>query len=111
MILNIIMTHLIFMSSFEWELPNTWLEGGPKDFKSQFGGWLQVSHQSRKRWLGIKTRHSKARFLRGLPRIQKVGDVSWQWATLRRVNSKGLTDSEIHKEMVIGGQAQGAEEG
>lgn len=28
---------------------------------------------------------------------------------LRRVNSKSFTDSEIHKEMVLEGQAQGAE--
>lgn len=65
-----------------------------------------MSHQSRAGWLGIKTRHTKARFLRRLPRV-------WQVAMGNDEESeyKSFTDSEIHNKMVLGTQAPGAEEG
>ena len=48
-----------------------------------------MTHRSRNRWLGTKTKHSEARSLRGLPRVlEGKGDGSCHQATLREVNGR-----------------------
>lgn len=50
-----------------------------------------MTHQSRNRGLGIKTKHSKSRCLRKLPGIlEGKGSGSYQRATLRKVNDRVL---------------------